>query len=466
MKQKSKKDPSADLELAAAQARLTSIDLEEAILGTILLNVGYGGDAAYSEVSGQLKVQDFADRRHQLIFQAMINLSEAGSAIDDYLLSEELLRQGWLDSVDGVAYVASLTEGLPRIDNLSSYIKVVRNKSRQRELVATHESLRLSALSGDADELGTMLATAIDRLAQIRTGDTDDLLSVDAIVRPRLGEVISPQVGASSCNTGFLALDRKLGGLRKGEMIILGARPSMGKSALALDIAANVAREKGRVAFFSLEMGKVSLVQRLLCREAEVDLFLMIRGRLEMEERRKVSRVLGRVMRYQIFIDDERTMTVPKMLAESRRLQTMQGLDLVIIDYLQIMDSVGRFENANRMVTAMSKGLKQMAGTLDVPVLVLSQLSRESEKRADKDRRPRLSDLRDSGSLEQDADVVMFIYRPEVYFRDRPDFRGLAEIEVAKQRNGPIGTVTLSFEKTFASFRDAAEWVVQPDEDA
>lgn len=461
MKQKGKKDPSADLELAAAQARLTSIDLEQAILGTILFN---DGDPAYSQVIGQLKVQDFADRRHQLILQAMINLYEAGSKIDDYLLVEELGRQDWLESVDGIAYVASLTEGLPRFDNLSSYIKVVLNKSRQRELVATHESLKLSALLGNADDLGTMLATAIDRLSQIKTGDADDLLSVDAIVRPRLREVISPRAGASSCSTGFLALDKKLGGLRKGEMIILGARPSMGKSALALDIAANVAKENGRVAFFSLEMGKVSLVQRLLCSEARVDLFLMMRGRLETEDRRKVNSVLGRVMRYQIFIDDERTMTVPKVLAESRRLQTLQGLDLVIVDYLQIMDSVGRFENANRMVTAMSKGLKQMAGTLDVPVLVLSQLSRDSEKRADKDRRPRLSDLRDSGSLEQDADVVMFIYRPEVYSPDRPDYLGIAEIEVAKQRNGPIGTVKLVFLKRYAHFEDTAESFVQPDE--
>jgi replicative DNA helicase len=313
----------------------------------------------------------------------------------------------------------------------------------------------------DAEEPDQILAGAEETLlklgeARVKSG----LLSPEQILRDYEGGInafLDPSKRIKGISTGFTKLDEFTGGLHGGDLFIVAARPSMGKTALALNIAQHVALKlKQTVAVFSLEMGKESLLTRMLCSAARVDSQRFRAGYLTQEERRKLNHALHELVEAPLYIDDSAGIHLMEMHAKLRRLQSERPLGLVIVDYLQLMSGHGRFENRNQEVSALSRGMKLLAKELNVPLMVLSQLSRAVETRQG-DHRPQLSDLRESGSIEQDADVVGFIFREEVYNRDREDLRGLAELIVAKQRNGPVGTVNLVFLHAQTKFENRAE---------
>jgi replicative DNA helicase len=392
----------------------------------------------------------------------MKDLYDRSERIDRVTLANELMKQGQLESVDGLSYLISLDQGLPELTNLESYIRIVKDKSTLRKLIFSAQKVINRCLIGE-EEPDQILASAEEtllKLGESRAGDK--LLSPAVIVQNfpgGVGAFLDPSQRVRGISSGFTKFDEMTGGMHGGELLILAARPSMGKTALALNIAQHVAthpRMRKPVAVFSLEMSSSSLLTRLLCAGARVDQHKFRAGFLNAEERRRLQVELANLTESPLFLDDTPGVNLMDVHSKLRRMKSEHGLSLVVVDYLQLMSSRGRSENRNQEVSAMSRGLKLMAKDLDVPFLVLSQLSRASETRPG-DHKPQLSDLRDSGSIEQDADLVMFIYREEIYKRDREDLKGLAELVIAKQRNGPIGTVPLRFLGQFTRFENRAE---------
>jgi replicative DNA helicase len=447
----------ASTDLAFEKGLPSNIDAERFVLGSILLN-----QDVYFQVAGALDADDFSLEKHRRIFARMKDLYEAGEKIDRVTLANELIKRGQLESVDGLAYLVSLDEGLPEIKNLDSYIRIVKDKSTLRRLIFSAQKIIDRCLIGEEDP-AEILAGAEEtllKLGEARAGER--LETPESIISKFPGGVsafLDPSQRVSGLSTGFTKFDEMTGGMHGGELIILAARPSMGKTALALNIAQHVATHpqmRKPVAIFSLEMSSASLLTRLLCAAARVDQHKFRAGYLNQEERRRLQVALSDLTESPLFLDDTAGVNLMDVHAKLRRMKAEHGLSLVVIDYLQLMSSRGRAENRNQEVSAISRGLKLMAKDLDVPFLVLSQLSRASETRPG-DHKPQLSDLRDSGSIEQDADLVMFIYRAEVYHRDREDLKGLADLIIAKQRNGPIGTVPLRFLGQFTRFENRAE---------
>ena len=386
----------------------------------------------------------------------------AASVSTGVTLANELMKQGQLESVDGLSYLISLDQGLPELTNLDSYIRIVKDKSTLRKLIFSAQKIIDRCLIGE-EEPDQILASAEEtllKLGEARAGDK--LLSPQVIVENfpgGVGAFLDPSQRVRGISTGFTKFDEMTGGMHGGELLILAARPSMGKTALALNIAQHVAthpRMRKPVAVFSLEMSSSSLLTRLLCAGARVDQHKFRAGFLNAEERRRLQVELANLTESPLYLDDTPGVNLMDVHSKLRRMKSEHGLSLVVIDYLQLMSSRGRSENRNQEVSAMSRGLKLMSKDLDVPFLVLSQLSRASETRPG-DHKPQLSDLRDSGSIEQDADLVMFIYREEVYKRDREDLKGMADLVIAKQRNGPIGNVPLRFLGQFTRFENRAE---------
>jgi replicative DNA helicase len=360
------------------------------------------------------------------------------------------MKQNQLESVDGLSYLVSLDDGLPQIFALESYVKIVKDKSTLRRIVFASQKLIDRCIIGQ-EEPEEILAGAEDtilKLGETRVNDT--LVNTEQILSNFEGGInvfLDPSKRIKGTSTGFYKFDEMTAGMHEGELIILAARPSMGKTALALNIAHHVAtnmQDPKTVAVFSLEMSNDSLLTRMICAASMVDQQKFRAGFLNQDERRRLQMELGRLVQAPLYIDDTSGTNLMDVHAKLRRLKAEQGLGLVIIDYLQLMSSRGRSENRNQEVSAISRGLKLMAKEMKVPFLVLSQLSRAPETRPG-DHRPQLSDLRESGSIEQDADLVMFIYREEVYNRDREDLKGKAKLIIAKQRNGPIGDVNLVF---------------------
>lgn len=432
-------------------------DAERYVLGSILLD-----DSVYLQVAGVLDSDDFSLEKHRRIFGRMKDLYDRSEHIDRVTLADELMRQGQLESVDGLSYIISLDEGLPQIANLDSYVRIVKDKATLRKMIFNAQKIINRCLLGEEapDEI---LSSAEESLLKLGEGrQRDQLTAPGAIVANfpgGVGAFLDPSQRIRGLSTGFAKFDEMTGGLNGGELFILAARPSMGKTALALNVAAHVAthpRMRKPVAVFSLEMSSSSLLTRLLCSAARVDQHKFRAGFLNQEERRRLQVALADLTESPLFLDDTAGVNLMDVHAKLRRLQAEHGLALVVIDYLQLMSSRGRSENRNQEVSAISRGLKLMAKDLNVPFLVLSQLSRASETRPG-DHTPQLSDLRDSGSIEQDADLVAFIYREEVYKRDREDIKGLADLIIAKQRNGPIGKVPLRFLGQFTRFENRAE---------
>jgi replicative DNA helicase len=434
-----------------------NLDAERFVLGSILMD-----DSLFIQVAGTLEGEDFSLEKHRRIFQRMGELNNRGERIDRVTLANELLRYNELESCDGLTYLVSLDDGLPRIFNLDSYVRIVKDKSILRRIIFTSQHLMNRCLAGEEDPQ-QILAGAEESLLKLGDSQAKSGLTSPAQViqeyQGGLNAFLDPSKRIKGISTGYTKLDEMTGGLHGGELIILAARPSMGKTALALNIAQHVAtRLNETVAVFSLEMSKESLLTRLLCASARVDSQRFRAGYLNQDERRKLQTAAAQLVEAPLFIDDTAGASLMEMHAGLRRLQQQQQrkLGLVVVDYLQLMSGRGRFENRNQEISTISRGMKLLAKELNVPMLVLSQLSRAPETRQG-DHRPQLSDLRESGSIEQDADLVAFIFREEVYKRDREDLRGMAELLVSKQRNGPIGKVDLVFLHHLTKFENRAE---------
>jgi replicative DNA helicase len=433
-----------------------NIDAERFILGSVLLD-----DARFVEIAGTIFQDDFALEKHRRIFQRMTELHDRGEKIDRVTVANELLRFNELESVDGLSYLVSLDDGLPQISNLDSYIRIVRDKSTLRRIAAASQHMMNRALLGEEDP-SAILAGAEETLLRLGEARTEKgLMTPLDVIRNYAGGLnafLDPSQRVKGISTGFTKIDEMTGGMHGGELIILAARPSMGKTAFALNIAWHVAtRLFHPVAIFSLEMSQESLLTRMLCAAARVDSQRFRTGYLKDEERQKLRAAANQMVEAPIYIDDTAGVHLMDMHAKLRKLQQSgQKLGLVVVDYLQLMSSKGRVENRNQEVSQISRGLKLLSKELDCPFLVLSQLSRATETRQG-DHRPQLSDLRESGSIEQDADLVGFIFREEVYKRDREDLRGLAEFILAKQRNGPIGKVDMVFLHAQTRFENRAE---------
>ncbi len=382
-------------------------------------------------------------------------------------LANELARYKEVDAVGGVAYLASLTEGLPRRPIIEEYIRIVKDKSMLRRLMLICSSAIARAADQSETAIGVLDETEAKLLEVSEKGLTQSFQSLHQIVEHSFGSIdnlYKQSREVTGLATGFTELDRMTSGLQKGELIIIAARPSMGKTALAINIAQNAAiRGQATVAVFSLEMSKESLLRRMLASEAWVDQRKLQTGFLGREDHDKLQNALSQLVEARLFIDDSAGISLAEMRAKARRLkQNSGGLDLIVVDYLQLMSatvpSSGRknYENRTQEVSAISRGLKALSKELNVPVVALSQLSRASERRGE-DKRPLLSDLRESGSIEQDADVVAFIHREAYYNRDEEmseKDRAKSEIIVAKQRNGPTGTVHLNFISRFTRFNN------------
>jgi replicative DNA helicase len=432
-------------DIALERGLPSNIDAEKFVLGAILLD-----DINFVQVAGLLEVEDFSLEKHKRIFLRMRDLAERGERIDRVTVANELMKQNQLESVDGLSYLVSLDDGLPQIFALDSYVKIVKDKSTLRRIVFASQKLIDRCIIGqeEPEEILAGAEETILKLGESRARDT--LVNTEQILASFEGGInvfLDPSKRIKGISTGFSKFDEMTAGMHEGELIILAARPSMGKTALALNIAHHVAtnmHDPRTVAVFSLEMSADSLLTRMICASSLIDQQKFRAGYLNQDERRKLQMELGRLVQAPLWIDDTSGTNLMDVHAKLRRLKAEQGLGLVIIDYLQLMSSRGRTENRNQEVSAISRGLKLMAKEMKVPFLVLSQLSRAPETRPG-DHRPQLSDLRESGSIEQDADLVMFIYREEVYNREREDLRGQAKLIIAKQRNGPIGDVNLVF---------------------
>jgi replicative DNA helicase len=437
-----------------------NLDAEKTILGAILLD-----NAAHSEVAEKLESDDFSLDSHRRIFLRMSELMNAQRAVDIVTLANELARYKEIEAVGGVAYLASLTEGLPLRPVIEEYIRIVKDKSLLRRLMA----ICSAAIARAADQSETaleVLGAAESQLLEVsEKGITHGLQPLDQIVANSFGTIdnlYKQSREVTGLATHFTDLDRLTSGFQKGELIIIAARPSMGKTALAINIAQNAGiRGHAKVAVFSLEMSKESLLRRMLASQAGVDQRKLQTGFLGREDQTKLQHALEQLVEAPLYIDDSAGISLAEMRAKARRLkQNAGGLDLIVVDYLQLMSatlpSAGgkRYENRTQEVSAISRGLKALAKELDVPVVALSQLSRASERRGE-DKRPLLSDLRESGSIEQDADVVAFIHRESYYNRSEEmteSDKAKSEIIIAKQRNGPTETVHMYFNARYTRF--------------
>ena len=436
-----------------------NVDAEKTILGAILLD-----NAAHAEAAEKLTDEDFSLDSHRRIFLRMTELLNSQRAVDIVTLANELSRLKEIESIGGVAYLASLTEGLPRRPVIEEYIRIVKDKSMLRKLMLICSNAIARAADQGESALGVLDETEGKLLEVSEQGLTQGFQSLVQIVEGSFGTIdnlYKQSREVTGLATDYTEFDRLTSGLQKGELIIIAARPSMGKTALAINIAQNAAiNHDAIVAIFSLEMSKESLLRRMLSSQAWVDQEHIKKGHIGAEEHKKLTHALDQLVESHMFIDDTAAISLAEMRAKARRLQQNKGLDLVVVDYLQLMSatvpSSGKrnYENRTQEVSAISRGLKAMAKELKVPVLALSQLSRAGVQRKD-DKRPMLSDLRESGSIEQDADVVAFIHRDSYYDHSgelTDSERAKSEVIIAKQRNGPTDTVFLNWVGKFTRF--------------
>lgn len=431
----------------------SSDESERVILGAILLD-----NAVIAQVIEQIKPEDFYSPFHRRVFAAMISLFEKQRQIDPILIGEELKKEGALETIGGVSTITNLTFGLPHFSNVDEYVRVVRDKAMMRNLVRTCNAITSEALE-EALDAEAVVDNAEQQIFALAEGRTKQSFSQIAPIADRVLARVREHAeqggshGITGLSTGFFELDEYLSGLQRTDLVIVAGRPSMGKTAFCLNIAQNAALQKGAiVALFSLEMSKEQLVTRMLASEAKVNAHRFRTGHLMTNEWERLAQAIGVLSEARIHIDDTPGISVLEMRAKCRRLAAEQkGLDLIVVDYLQLMGGGKRIESRQQEVSQISRELKALAKELDVPVVALSQLSRAPEARNPP--KPLMSDLRESGSIEQDADVVAFIFR-EDYYNETEENRGLAEVILAKQRNGPTGTVKLAFLKEFTRFEN------------
>jgi replicative DNA helicase len=437
----------------------SSIQTEVTVLGAMLLDA-----VAITDATAKLHAGDFSLDSHQRIYRVMVDLMAIGHAVDLITVMDALQKRRELDAIGGAAYLAFLTEGIPRNPNIESYVRIVKDKSLLRQLLGIFNDGM--ALASDQTEDATKVLNDIEvRLAEVADSAIQRGFSgIPEIVASSFGSIdalYEQGREVTGLATHYIEFDKMTSGLQKSELIIIAARPSMGKTAWAINIAQNCAvKDQKVVAVFSLEMSKESLLRRMLASEAMVGSRKLQTGFIPREDKGKLIAALDRLMGSKMFIDDTPGITLAEMRAKARRLRQQENgqLDLIVIDYLQLMtgsagSSQKKFENRTQEVSSISRGLKALAKELGVPVVALSQLSRGSEQRTG-DKKPLLSDLRESGSIEQDADVVAFIHREEYYDRENEDVKGQAEIIIAKQRNGPTGSIKMAYLADFTRFEN------------
>ena len=445
----------ADTATAIAHRTLPhNLEAERSVLGAILVD-----NEAFNLAAQVIDSHDFYRDAHRRIFDCMVALNERRNAIDFVTLKEELGRSGDLDEVGGPAYVASLADGLPRSTNIEYYSRIVKEKATLRNLISAANAILTNAYEAE-QESDLILDEAESAIFAV----ADDRLKAGFVAMRDLVKESFPKIELlfeqkrliTGVPTGFVDMDEMTRGLQKGDLIIVAARPSMGKTSLVLNISQHVAGLGDYVVgFFSLEMSREALFLRLLTSEAQIDSHRLMSGAIGGNDYHRISHALEKLNAMRLHIDDTANIGVLEMRAKARRLQSEHGLHLLVVDYIQLMTGRGRFENRTLELASISRSLKGLAKELNVPIVVLSQLSRAPEARSD--HRPQLSDLRESGALEQDADVVALIYRDDVYNKDpnSPD-AGTAELILAKQRNGPTGVVRLAFLREQTRFANLA----------
>ncbi|MDO4544613.1 MAG: replicative DNA helicase [Bacillota bacterium] len=429
-----------------------SIEAEKSVLGAALLSK----DALFDVVE-VVRAEDFYDENHKEIFKAVLDLHRKNAPVDALTVAEELKKRNSLNMVGGRAYIASLSSGTPTTSNAMEYGKIVAEKASLRRLIGTADDIVTKGYEGtmDANQMLDYAESGIFEISQARqkgqyTHIKDVLLTNIEII----DKAAQLEGGLTGITTGFKYLDKMTSGLQKSDLIILAARPAMGKTAFALSIAQNAAvKGKASVMVFSMEMSKEQLGQRLLSMEAKVNMQNIKTGKLERRDWDDINIALDTLSKANIHIDDTAGISIMEMKSKCRRLKAEEGLDLIVIDYLQLMNPEGKADSRTQEISVISRNLKLLARELDCPVLVLSQLSRAPETRTD--HRPMLSDLRESGSIEQDADIVIFLYRDEYYHEDT-EAQGECEVIISKQRSGPTGTVKVAWLDKYTKFVDSA----------
>jgi len=435
-----------------------SLDAEKAVLGAILID-----NSTFDQAAEALTPDDFYFEGHRKIFMGMLELSRRFRPIDTLTVAHELQNSNELEGLGGLPYVSGLMDGVPRVANIEHYVRIIKEKSTVRRLIHSANEILVRGFSNEEDvhELLNRAERSIFEISQdnVKTGfrKIQDLMSE---VYENI-EVLSKQKElVTGVATGFIELDTMTSGLQPSDLIIIAARPGLGKTSFALNVGQHAAMMQKTVGIFSLEMAAHQLVHRLICAEARVDSHRVRTGKLHREDWQALGKAITRLDKAKIFIDDTPGISVTEMRSKARRLKAEHGLDLLIVDYLQLMSagpiSRQRYENRQQEISAISRSLKGLAKELNVPLIAISQLSRAPEQRRG-DHKPQLSDLRESGSIEQDADVVMFIYREDLYSKEEdPEEKGIAQIIIGKQRNGPVGIVRLVFIEQWTKFENLA----------
>lgn len=455
MARKSKKTPSDEALQFGGKLPPQAVDVERYILGAILLD-----KEAVAVALEEMEEVYFYRDAHRQIFEAMLLLYRKNEPIDLITLTQELQKMDILEAVGGAHYLAELASAIPSAANIEYHIQIVKEKGQLRRLIRSCNDILKDAYDSQADVEGVMSKAQQEIFDLLKDQKQKTYQDINTVLNETFAEIERlhhlDHTGIIGVPSGYSDLDGMTAGFQKGDLIILAGRPSMGKTAFCLNLARNAAVEGGfGIGIFSLEMSSMQLVQRLLCAEAEIDSQRLRTGRLREDEWPKLSRKAGMLAESPIFIDDTAGLDVLKLSARARRMVLEQNVGLIIVDYMQLMEAPKGFDNRQQEISFISRSLKGLAKQLDIPVISLSQLSRAVESRPDK--RPMLSDLRESGAIEQDADLVMFVYREEFYIKDHDDPRfaeveNMAEIIVGKHRNGAVGTVKLTFQKNFAKF--------------
>lgn len=430
-----------------------SVEAEQSVLGSMLIDKD-----AISNASEALRGDDFYRPDHGIIYDAMLELFQRNEPVDLVTLKTKLEERGKLNEVGGIQYLSNLAAAVPTSVHIKQYVKIVEDKATLRRLVKAGENISTMGYSGE-DELDVIMSKAEEDIFNISQGRrSDDFTHIHDILIgtfDKIEAIANSNETVTGISTGFADLDYKTSGLQPSDMVLIAARPSMGKTAFALNVAQHAALRGGfSTAIFSLEMSKDQLVNRLLCAEAMVDAQKLRTGSLEDEDWVRIARAMGPLSEAPIYIDDTPGINIMDMRAKCRKLKLERGLDLILIDYLQLMTGAGKTESRQQEISEISRSLKALAREMSAPVVALSQLSRACESRAD--HRPMLSDLRESGAIEQDADVVMFLYRDEYYNPDT-EAKNQGECIIAKQRNGPTGTVHLAWLGQYTKFANLSK---------
>lgn len=436
-----------------------SEESERAVLAAILLDP----EKHLGPTAGRLTIEDFYFERHQRVFESILDLYDQGSSIDLRTIQAWLQQRSELELVGGISYIASLDLDLPDLSRIESYVEIVKERSLRRRLITASVETYQNCLDG-----GLVAGEALDHISQsvlelTKEQNAGGFVAIQQLLRDAVVELEErPDEPFPALTTGFTGLDALIHGMGAGHLVILAGRPGMGKTSFALNIAQHVSmRLRKGVGIFSLEMSRRELALRVLCSEADVPSSDLREGRISSPDWSRMLETVRRIGDAPLYIDDSGNPSLLEVMSKARQLRQEGRLDLLIIDYLQLMNAGGRYENRNLEISAISRGLKQLAKDLEIPIMALSQLSRQTERRGS-DHRPQLSDLRESGAIEQDADMVAFVYRDEVYHPDEPDNKGLAELILSKNRHGATGVVELAFLGETTSFRNLERYAEPP----